>query len=147
MGNYLMTSLLRLPHALTPHLPGHPCREDAELMTVKADGQVTQCPILTELDPTLTSGPILRAEPEVTRQLPLKDLHTAAMACATCPLRSVCGGGCRLYSLAYDRGLSGCDEPARAPRLDPIGPDRPAARALAPVPRPDARPCPGRQPR
>ncbi|MGH3620262.1 MAG: SPASM domain-containing protein, partial [Sciscionella sp.] len=114
MGNYLMTTLLSNPHALTAHPPGHPCREDAQLVTVKADGRVTQCPILTELDPTMTSGPILEAEPDLLNHLPLTDLHTDAMVCATCTLRPVCGGGCRLYSMAYDRGLTGCDEPARA---------------------------------
>ncbi|MGL5825718.1 MAG: radical SAM protein [Nocardioides sp.] len=114
MGNYLMTSLLAKPRALTAHPAGHPCREDQHLVTVKADGRVTQCPILTELDPTLSVGVIGDRLGELTRDLPLDGLHTDTMACATCELRPICGGGCRLYPLAYERGLTGCDEPARA---------------------------------
>jgi radical SAM protein with 4Fe4S-binding SPASM domain len=114
MGNYLMTSLLARPQALTAHPPGHPCREDQHLVTVKADGTVTQCPILTELVPAAHSGDIRAHHGDLTADLPLAGLHTDAMGCATCALRPVCGGGCRLYPLAYERGLDGCDEPARA---------------------------------
>lgn len=113
LGNYLMTSALSHPQTLTPHDPGHPCREDADLITVKANGRVTQCPILTELDATLTSGPVWDDADALARG-PLRGLHTDAMECATCALRSVCGGGCRLYALAYDRGITGCDQPARS---------------------------------
>ena len=56
MGNYLMTSLLCNPAALTAFGGGHPCREDQYLVTVKATGDVTQCPILTEPAPDLTLG-------------------------------------------------------------------------------------------
>lgn len=116
MGNYLMTSLLRNPAALTPFSGGHPCREDQYLVTVKATGDVTQCPILTELAPNLTvgSGPGINLREGFEADLPLAGLDTATMACRTCPLLEVCGGGCRLYALAYDQGLEGCDLPARA---------------------------------
>lgn len=115
MGNYLATSLLEHPQALTAMAPGHPCREDEHLVTIKASGAITQCPILTELAPELSAGSIL--DPDTDRfmdRLPLAGLHTDTMACARCPIRPVCGGGCRLYSMAYDAGLTGCDEPARA---------------------------------
>lgn len=119
MGNYLMTSLLRNPSALTAMDEGHPCREDAELVTFKATGAVTQCPILSELDPTLTMGTIggpdgLRLNEGFERDLPLAGLDTRAMPCHDCALRPVCGGGCRLYAVAYDEGLTGCDLPAKA---------------------------------
>ncbi|WP_169333917.1 radical SAM/SPASM domain-containing protein [Nocardia pneumoniae] len=115
MGNYLATSLLEHPQALTAMAPGHPCREDEHLVTVKASGQITQCPILTELAPELNAGSVLDDTADgFTDRLPLAGLHTDTMACSSCPVRPVCGGGCRLYSMAYDGGLSGCDEPARA---------------------------------
>ncbi|WP_162240403.1 MULTISPECIES: radical SAM protein [Nocardia] len=115
MGNYLATSLLAHPHALTAMTAGHPCREDEHLATVKATGQITQCPILTELAPELTAGSILDDTGiGFTDRLPLAGLHTDDMECARCPLLAVCGGGCRLYPMAYDTGLLGCDEPARA---------------------------------
>ena len=116
MGNYLMTSLLRNPAALTAFGGGHPCREDQYLVTVKATGEVTQCPILTELAPDLTvgSGPGVHLGEGFEEDLPLAGLDTATMACRACPLLAVCGGGCRLYALAYDQGLEGCDLPARA---------------------------------
>lgn len=115
MGNYLATSLLDHPQALTPMAPGHPCREDEHLVTVKATGQITQCPILTELAPELTAGSVLDdTATGFTDRLPLAGLHTDDMGCARCPLLAVCGGGCRLYPMAYDHGLTGCDEPARA---------------------------------
>lgn len=117
MGNYLMTSLLRNPGALTPMTDEHPCREDRELVTFKATGQVTQCPILTELDPTLTMGEVdqdgdLVVGDDYASRLPLADLRVEDMACARCHLRPVCGGGCRLYAVAYGEGLHGCDLPA-----------------------------------
>ncbi|WP_157762688.1 radical SAM/SPASM domain-containing protein [Nocardia yamanashiensis] len=115
MGNYLATSVLANPQALSAFAPGHPCREDEQLVTLKADGAITQCPILTELAPELSAGSILDDDAAGFRaRLPLAGLHTDAMACAGCPVRPVCGGGCRLYSMAYDGGLTGCDEPARA---------------------------------
>ncbi|WP_157574031.1 radical SAM/SPASM domain-containing protein [Nocardia jejuensis] len=115
MGNYLATSLLEHPQALTAMGPGHPCREDEHLVTVKADGAITQCPILTELAPELTAGSILEEDATgFMHRLPLAGLHTDTMACSTCPVFAVCGGGCRLYSMAHDGGLLGCDEPARA---------------------------------
>lgn len=115
MGNYLATSLLEHPQALTAMGPGHPCREDEHLVTVKASGQITQCPILSELAPELSAGSILDDDASgFTQRLPLAELHTDTMACVRCPVLPVCGGGCRLYSMAYDGGLSGCDEPARA---------------------------------
>ncbi|MBN1173035.1 MAG: radical SAM protein [Micromonosporaceae bacterium] len=113
MGNYLMTGLLSHPDALVAQQPGHPCREDQQLITVKADGRVTQCPILTELDPALANGRIWDDKTQITPG-PLHGLHTDTMGCAACPLRPVCGGGCRLYSLAYDQPLDGCDQPARS---------------------------------
>jgi radical SAM protein with 4Fe4S-binding SPASM domain len=116
MGNYLMTSLLRNPAALTAFGGGHPCREDQYLVTVKATGEVTQCPILTELAPELTMGPAGAGglAEGFEDSLPLAGLDTATMGCRSCPLLAACGGGCRLYALAYDQGLEGCDLPARA---------------------------------
>lgn len=115
MGNYLMTSHLAHPRALSAHPQGHPCREDARLVTVKADGAITQCPILTELAPSMNSGQILDfSGDDLFTDLPLAGLNTASMPCADCALRPVCGGGCRLYPMAYERGAEGCDEPARA---------------------------------
>lgn len=116
MGNYMMTSLLRNPAALTAFGGGHPCREDQYLVTVKATGDVTQCPILTELAPDLTLGSGrdgVHLGDGFEADLPLAGLDTATMACHTCPLLAVCGGGCRLYALAYDQGLEGCDLPAK----------------------------------
>jgi radical SAM protein with 4Fe4S-binding SPASM domain len=118
MGNHLMTSALRNPHVLAAKGDGHPCREDAALVTLKASGQVTQCPILTELAPELTMGSLHDDRdvlaPGFEDDLPLTGLHTKDMGCHTCPLLTVCGGGCRLYALGYDQGLTGCDLPARA---------------------------------
>jgi radical SAM protein with 4Fe4S-binding SPASM domain len=116
MGNYLTTSLLRNPAALTAFGGGHPCREDQYLVTVKATGEVTQCPILTELAPDLkvNPGPGGKLGEGFEANLPLAGLDTATMACRSCPLLAACGGGCRLYALAYEQGLGGCDLPARA---------------------------------
>jgi radical SAM protein with 4Fe4S-binding SPASM domain len=118
LGNYLTTSLLRHPHALTALTDDHPCREDKALLTVKATGEVTQCPILSELRRDLVSGSLdddaFSLDESYASALPLANLSIAATPCAACRLRPVCGGGCRLYALAYGEGLTGCDLPARA---------------------------------
>lgn len=119
MGNYLMTSLLRNPHALSALDDPHPCREDKDLVTFKATGEITQCPILNELDAELTMGNALDPtgldlDEDYTAGLPLAGLDIGEMACASCHLRPACGGGCRLYALAYDQGIDGCDLPAYA---------------------------------
>jgi radical SAM protein with 4Fe4S-binding SPASM domain len=116
MGNYLTTSLLRNPNALTGYDQGHPCREDRSLVTLKADGATTQCPILPELMPELVMTGEPGREllwPGFEKSLPLADLDTADMPCGTCHLRRVCGGGCRLYGIAYESALDGCDLPAK----------------------------------
>lgn len=113
MGNYLLTELLTRPHAIRTIGPGHPCREDTDLITVKATGRITRCPILPELNPDLTTGSVLDPTVEVPGDTPLSGLHTDSMECGSCPLRPVCGGGCRLYPLAFDGGPAGCDETAR----------------------------------
>lgn len=117
MGNYLMTSLLAHPEALTPFGQGHPCREDQYLVTVKSTGDVTQCPILTELMPELTMGSLsdgVRLADGYENDLPLRHLDTTDMGCRDCALLPVCGGACRLYAVAYDQGLTGCDLPAKS---------------------------------
>jgi len=116
MGNYLMTSCCAPRRAdrlrRRPSLPGGPVPRDSE-----GHRDVTQCPILTELAPDLTLGSgrsSVHLGDGFEADLPLAGLDTATMACHTCPLLAVCGGGCRLYALAYDQGLEGCDLPARA---------------------------------
>lgn len=115
MGNYLSTKLLENPHGLTEMTDDHPCREDKSLTTFKASGEVTQCPILSELDKEMNSGNIFDADTKSTFTTPvLSKLSVTEMGCNDCYLRSVCGGGCRLYALAYDQGLEGCDLSARS---------------------------------
>jgi radical SAM protein with 4Fe4S-binding SPASM domain len=117
MGNYLHTAELCHPHALTPRTDPHPCGEDQFLMTIKSTGAVTQCPILTELLPELSMGSAFDSEfaldADYEHKLPLADMSVERMPCASCHLRPICGGGCRLYAVAYDEGLEGCDLPAR----------------------------------
>lgn len=114
MGNYLSTNLLAFPAGLVALTDPHPCREDKHLTTVKASGEVTQCPILTELDPGLKTGNLFENTGDMLPLVPpLSDLRIDNMECGNCYLRQVCGGGCRLYALAYDQGLDGCDLYAR----------------------------------
>lgn len=120
MGNYLMTSLLENPQALAALTDDHPCREDKYLLTVKASGEVTQCPILNEIEPQFSMGSVLEGDSagvlneDFEKSLPLSNLSIQNMECKKCSLRPVCGGGCRLYALAYDQGVFGCDLPAKA---------------------------------
>lgn len=120
LGNYITTSMLKHPDVLQPVTSSHPCGSDEKLMVIKANGAVTQCPILTELEPSMTMGSLfdkdapLQLESDYSTKLPLAALNVREMECDRCALRTVCGGGCRLYALAYDQGLKGCDLPARA---------------------------------
>lgn len=111
LGNYLSTFFLVHPQSL-PFFDGqdHPCREDKILMTIKSDGIITQCPILSELEPSLTMDyNIFDTSDDYKSHLPLSPLNIWEMECKSCKFLTVCGGGCRLYSMAYNNDLLGCD--------------------------------------
>ncbi|MDQ7982483.1 radical SAM protein [Paraburkholderia sp. SARCC-3016] len=120
MGNFLTTSSLAHPAVLEPRTGSNPCHDDEELMVIKANGMVSQCPALPELDSSLQAGSLfepndaLELSRDYAQHLPLAGLDTTTMVCRNCEFRSFCGGGCRLYSLAYGQTLTGCDLPAKA---------------------------------
>ncbi|NER49297.1 MAG: radical SAM protein [Symploca sp. SIO1A3] len=120
MGNYLHTSALRNPAVIGRRASTHPCQNDERLLTVKATGELTRCPALTDLDRSLSMGSIFEENSEspltreYVRHLPFSELTTMEMVCANCTYLPFCGGGCRLYAIAYEQGVSGCDLPAHA---------------------------------
>jgi radical SAM protein with 4Fe4S-binding SPASM domain len=100
--NVLSSQFLENPKLLPSYsITDHPCRDEQNLITVKSNGTITQCPILPELDESYASSP--------DKWTPLlANLSLKEMPCKQCRLISVCGGGCRLYALANGL-LDDCD--------------------------------------
>jgi radical SAM protein with 4Fe4S-binding SPASM domain len=108
MGNVLSTFDLENPKSIILYNKGiHPCKSEENMMTLKANGEITRCPILPELSKKYIIDNV-DMNSIITKNI-FSNLNTKKMNCNECTFYKICGGGCRLYSIAYTDNVNGCD--------------------------------------
>lgn len=109
IGNIVSPIFLEFPETMyTYHGNIHPCKNEKNQKTLKACGEITQCPMMGEFDSKYNFN--LSNFNRVNIKKPVfSNLNTEKMKCSKCDLFSICGGGCRLYAISHGEGLYGCD--------------------------------------
>ena len=84
----------------------HPCKNEVHQITIKANGNITRCPIIPEICANMET-PIERTENY--NEVLFNDLTIDEMVCKSCIYKPICGGGCRAYALAFSGDVKKCD--------------------------------------
>ncbi len=107
LGNVITRSLLNDSSYLEEYqLNEHPCKEEQFQKTLKANGKISRCPILPEINENYTVDikNLNQLNSEIYDDISISDLQ-----CKTCKYVKLCGGGCRVYAISYSGNLYGCD--------------------------------------
>lgn len=88
----------------------HPCKNEMFQKTIKSNGKVTRCPMLSELSSKFQVD--INFLESNTNEL-FDQLITREMQCNSCKYQKLCGGGCRAYAIAFFDNEKACDLNAR----------------------------------
>ena len=66
--------------------------------TIKANGKLTRCPMLPEINERFQGDDIVLSD---NISYIFDDLVVKDMTCERCKYRKLCGGGCRAYAIAF----------------------------------------------
>lgn len=107
LGNSISRNMIcDSAHFYEFQLNEHPCKDEKSQKTLKANGKITRCPILPEFGEKylLSIDKLTNINTEI-----YDDLKIENMECHRCKYRKICGGGCRVYAIAYTGNQKGCD--------------------------------------
>lgn len=107
IGNVISKNMLLYPEMIQKYYGFmHPCKDEKNQKTLKSSGEITRCPILSEIDSKYMID--LSDFNDINNNL-FYDLELSQMNCSKCKYMKLCGGGCRAYAIAYKQGIYGCD--------------------------------------
>lgn len=107
MGNVITKSLLVTGDRPVEYsLNEHPCKDEMFQKTIKANGKLTRCPMLPEINERFQGDDIVLSD---NISYIFDDLVVKDMTCERCKYRKLCGGGCRAYAIAFSSNEKKCD--------------------------------------
>lgn len=107
LGNVITKSLLVTGDRPVEYsLNEHPCKDEMFQKTIKANGKLTRCPMLPEINERFQGDDIVLSD---NISYIFDDLVVKDMTCERCKYRKLCGGGCRAYAIAFSSNEKKCD--------------------------------------